>query len=116
MAPDHRFEPRLPESESGVLPLHQSGKEPSPNRSPAERVRFGKGRRRLRIWSFRGSYTNRGSKMEQASSDVVIPAGFEPSITALKGRRPNQLVEGTTPARSFGLVFVYAEIWITPHP
>ena len=25
MAPDQGFEPRLPESESGVLPLHQSG-------------------------------------------------------------------------------------------
>lgn len=42
--------------------------------------------------------------MEQASSDVVIPAGFEPGISALKGRRPDLLVEGTTPARTLGLV------------
>ena len=27
--------------------------------------------------------------------DMVIPAGFEPSITALKGLRPDLLVEGT---------------------
>ena len=45
---------------------------------------------------------------------MVIPAGFEPSITALKERRPSQLVEGTTPARPFGLIFIYAEIRIVP--
>ena len=28
-------------------------------------------------------------------SSMVIPAGFEPSITALKGLRPDLLVEGT---------------------
>ena len=27
--------------------------------------------------------------------DMVIPAGFEPSITSLKGSRPDLLVEGT---------------------
>ena len=34
-------------------------------------LRWGKGGRSLQIWSFRGSYGNRGSGMEQASSDVV---------------------------------------------
>ena len=37
---------------------------------------------------------------------MVIPAGFEPGITALKVRRPILLVEGTTPARTLGLVFI----------
>ena len=31
-----------------------------------------RGRRRLRIWSFPGSYGNRGSGMEQASSDEGV--------------------------------------------
>ena len=38
---------------------------------------------------------------------MVIPAGFEPSITALKGRRPNQLVEGTMSA-----LFPELNIWL----
>ena len=33
--------------------------------------------------------------MEQASADVVIPAGFEPGITGLRILRPIRLDEGT---------------------
>ena len=51
---------------------------PQPNRSPTKWVRFGKGGRSLRIWSFRGAYANRGNGMEQASSDVVEAGGVEP--------------------------------------
>ena len=32
----------------------------------------------LRIWSFRGSYGNRGNGMQQHSSDVVPLTGLEP--------------------------------------
>ena len=42
----------------------------NPRRSPAQRVRRGKGGRRLRIWSFRGSHAYRGNGMQQPSSDV----------------------------------------------
>ena len=45
---------------------------------------------------------------------MVIPAGFEPSITALKGRRPDLLVEGTMSALSPELIILYAENLITP--
>ena len=38
-----------------------------------------KGRRRLRMWSFPGTYANRGSGTEQASSDVADRVGFEPT-------------------------------------
>ena len=31
------------------------------------------------MWSFRGSYANHGSEMQQASSDVVRRAGIEPA-------------------------------------
>ena len=85
MAPDHGFEPRLPESESGVLPLHQSGLA-LPKSEPNEVGPIWKGRRNLRICSFPGTYANQGSGMALVSSDVVIPAGFEPSIAALKVR------------------------------
>ncbi len=40
----------------------------------------------------------------------MIPAGFEPGISALKGRRPRLLVEGTTPARSFGPVNIHFKV------
>ena len=49
----------------------------NPNRSPAKRVRFGKGRRAQRMCSFRGSYANRGNGTEQSSSDVVPVAGVD---------------------------------------
>ena len=39
---------------------------------------------------------------------MVIPAGFEPSISALKGRRPIRLVEGTMPALFPELGLFYA--------
>ena len=42
-----------------------------------------RGRRSLRICSFRGAYGNRGSGMEQAPSDAVT--GFEPAVR--RGRR-----------------------------
>ena len=45
-------------------------------------VRWGEGGRRLRMWSFRGSCANRRNGMEQASSDVVTPAGLEPTFAA----------------------------------
>ena len=51
---------------------------PHPNRSPAQRVRFGKGGRSQRIWSFRGAYANRGNEMQLTSSDVVEAGGVEP--------------------------------------
>ena len=38
---------------------------------------FWKGRRRLRMWSFPGSYANRGSGTEQASSDVAEDCYFD---------------------------------------
>ena len=31
------------------------------------------------MWSFPGSYANRGSRTEQASSDVADRVGFEPT-------------------------------------
>ena len=46
-----------------VVCLYQNGSLPI-------RLPFWKGRRRLRMWSFRGSYENPGSGTEQASSDV----------------------------------------------
>ena len=58
-------------------------KMPSPNRSPAKRVRFGEGRRTQRICSFRGSFANRGNGMELSPSDVAEGAGFEPAWTSL---------------------------------
>ena len=39
---------------------------------------------------------------------MVIPAGFEPSITALKGQRPILLVEGTMSALLPELMICYA--------
>ena len=51
---------------------------PSKRASMGKRRKGGKGGRSLRIWSFRGSYGNRGSGMEQASSDVVELRGVEP--------------------------------------
>ena len=50
---------------------------PHPNRSPAKRVRFGKGGRSQRIWSFRGAYANRGNGMQLTSSDVVEAGGAD---------------------------------------
>ena len=45
-----------------------------------ERLPFRKGRRSQRIWSFRGSFANRGSGMQLASSDAVVPVvGLEPT-------------------------------------
>ena len=44
-----------------------------------------KGRRRLRMWSFRGSYANPGSGTQQASSDVVPVAGLEPARDRSQG-------------------------------
>lgn len=55
---------------------------------------------------------------------MVIPAGFEPSITSLKGSRPDLLVEGTkmpplgyhykcdprTAARPFGRMNLYTAL------
>ena len=55
-----------------------------PRRSPAERVRWGEGGRRLQIWSFRGSYGNRGNGMELPSSDVAGMAGLEPANARVK--------------------------------
>ena len=53
-----------------------------PNRSPAERVRFGEGRRNLRMCSFRRPG---GSGVDQVSSDVVAGmAGLEPTISESK--------------------------------
>ena len=52
--------------------------------------------------------------MEQTSSDVVIPAGFEPGISALKGRRPDRLVEGTMSALLPELNICYAGMRIVP--
>ena len=40
------------------------------NKTP---VLFWKGRRKERIWSFRGAYANRGNRMERVSSDVMRP-------------------------------------------
>ena len=44
---------------------------------------------------------------------MVIPAGFEPSISALKGRRPIHLVEGTMPALfpELGLFYAVTRNW-----
>ena len=55
-----------------------------PNSKPSAAGSSWKGRRKLRIWSFRGSYENRGSGMEQLSSDVAGMAGLEPTISESK--------------------------------
>ena len=63
-----------------------------PNRSPAERVRFGK-EEGVSVVQFspRG-----GNGTVLTSSDVVVmPAGLEPGITSLRGLRPVRLDEGT---------------------
>ena len=40
------------------------------------------------MWSFLGSYANRGNGIEQASSDAVArPAGLEPAAYGLTVRR-----------------------------
>ena len=70
-------------------------------------VRWGEGGRSLRMWSFRGSCANRGNGMEQASSDVVTPAGLEPSIAAVKGRCPIRLDERAMSA-PVGAEYFYA--------
>ena len=59
------------------------------------------------MWSFRGSCANRGNGMEQASSDVVTPAGFEPGIAAVKGRCPIRLDERAMSA-PVGAEYFYA--------
>ena len=62
------------------------------NRSPAERVRFGK-EEEVSVVQFspRG-----GNGTVLTSSDVVVmPAGLEPGITSLRGLRPVRLDEGT---------------------
>ena len=63
-----------------------------PNRSPAERVRFGKEEGASVVqFSPRG-----GNGTVLTSSDVVVmPAGLEPGITSLRGLRPVRLDEGT---------------------
>ena len=50
----------------------QTGKPPSESTKsePSKAGPILEGRRRLRIWSFRGSYANPGNGMEQASSDA----------------------------------------------
>ena len=66
-----------------VPPLKREGLIPrrSPTRSPAQRVRVGRGRRNLRIRSFRRPG---GSGVDQASSDVAGMAGLEPTISESK--------------------------------
>ncbi len=66
-----RFSSFLRHQKRGILSdapflVHRTNLNPNryPNRSPAKRVRFGKGRRNLRICSFPGSYGNQGSGME----------------------------------------------------
>ena len=56
-----------------------------PKRESPVRLPFWKGRRRLRMWSFRGSYANPGSGTQQASSDVVPVAGLEPARDRSQG-------------------------------
>ena len=48
-----------------------------------------------------------GNRMEQASSDVVTPAGFEPGIAAVKGRCPIRLDERAMSA-PVGAEYFYA--------
>ena len=50
-----------------------------PNRRTSVSPPIRKGRRPLRMCSFRGSYGNRGNGTELSSSDVVPVAGFEPA-------------------------------------
>ena len=61
--------------------VHRTNTNPNrdPNRSPAKRVRFGKGRRTQRMCSFRGVCANRGNGTELRSSDVVPVVGLEPT-------------------------------------
>ena len=54
--------------------------------------------------------------MEQASADVVIPAGFEPDITGLRILRPIRLDEGTMSARLTGRVIVLYDRSLRDHP
>ena len=80
--------------------LHRTDLYPNqnPNRSPAKRVRFGKGRRTQRIWSFHGSYANRGNVMELSSSDVVPVAGVEPARHKPRDFKSRASTNSATPA------------------
>ena len=51
---------------------------------PGRAISIRRGRRSLRIRSFRGSYANRGNGMELISSDVAGMAGLEPTISESK--------------------------------
>ena len=56
-----------------------------PKSKSGEAVSIWKGRRKLRIWSFRGPLGNRGSGMEQLSPDALAGmAGLEPTISESK--------------------------------
>ncbi len=56
-----------------------------PKRESPVRLPFWKGRRTQWMWSFRGSYGNRGNGMELRSSDVVPVAGLEPARDRSQG-------------------------------
>ena len=76
---------------------------------------FGAGRRCRSPQRFR---CPRFSGPVSAPADVilrmVIPAGFEPGISALKERRPVLLVEGTISAPLPELTVCHAEARVTP--
>ena len=69
--------------------VHRTNLNPNryPNRSPAKRVRFGKGRRTQRMCSFRGSFANRGNGTELSSSDVVHRGNPYPNRSRRKAQR-----------------------------
>ena len=69
-----------------------------PKRESPVRLPFWKGRRRLRMWSFRGSYANPGSGTQQASSDVVRVTGVEPARLAAREPKSRMSANSIIPA------------------
>ena len=75
--------------------VHRTNTNPNryPNRSPAKRVRFGKGRRTQQMCNFRGSYANRGNGTELSSSDVVREVGLEVHVFHFMYSNPSILAK-----------------------
>ena len=86
-APAHAQAPGLRDDYSNPLtgwknhPVREKTKS-----EPSEAGPILEGRRRLRIWSFRGTYGNRGNGMEQASSDVGTHERIRTSDPSLRRR------------------------------
>ena len=78
-----------------------------PRRSPAKRLRWGEGGNPKHSRRKPGSYEIGIPEPCGGISDVVTPAGFEPSIAAVKGRCPIRLDERAMSA-PVGAEYFYA--------